>query len=300
MKKITLFFVFMMMSAVAFTAVADGGRRGDVNLDGSVNITDVTCLISYMLSHNNIDTVSSAAGSNQMSDVLHQEASDFNLAAADCNLDGDINIIDVTTTVSYLLSRKWPEPNRAYVDLALPSGTLWAEINIVEGEFFAWGELLPKSYFDWSNYVWCNGAANKLTKYCNSSGWGIVDDKTELDPEDDAACCQWGPAWRMPTYEQLQELVNYCSWLWTTRNGVNGYLVSGSNGNTMFLPASGSFWGYSYSGWNTNGSYWSRSLSVTSPAFAHYLSFSEGSISYQSTPYRAVGCSVRAVRATQD
>ena len=299
MKKFTLLFVLMMMSAVAFTAVASDSRRGDVNRDGNVNIADVTCLISYVLRHNAQDTVSSAADCNQMGYVLPQKTSDFDLAAADCNLDGSIDIADVTAAISYALSHRWPAPVVAYVDLALPSGTLWATANIVSNEvFFAWGEVTAKSYYDWGNYEWCNGSQTELTKYCTKSSSGIVDDKTELEPMDDAAYMRWGPAWRMPTIEQLQELVDHCSWEWMS----TGYLITGSNGHSMFLPASGYIWGGTHDGSGTCGCYWSRSLSVSFPEFAHYLYFGSGagSISCQGSSYRAIGFSVRAVRTTQD
>jgi hypothetical protein len=68
---------------------------------------------------------------------------------------------------------------------------------------------------------------------------GFTDGKTELGPEDDAAYVNWGSSWRMPTKAQQDELRGNCTWTWTTRNGVNGQLVTGPNGNTIFLPAAG-------------------------------------------------------------
>jgi hypothetical protein len=130
----------------------------------------------------------------------------------------------------------------------LPSGTLWATCNIGAnspeeyGDYFAWGETAPKDDYNWSNYKWCNGTLNKLTKYSTRSSYGykgFVDNKTVLDPEDDAAYVNWGSSWRMPTTEQMQELIDNCSSVWTTQNGVNGRLFTGPNGNTMFLPATG-------------------------------------------------------------
>ena len=121
-----------------------------------------------------------------------------------------------------------------YVDLGLPSGTLWATCNVGAnkpeeyGDFFAWGETEPKEvYFDY-NYKWVN-----FSKYNSTDG------KMELDPEDDAAYVNMGTSWRTPSAEQISELVNNCTWRWTQKNGVNGYLVTGPNRNTMFLPAAG-------------------------------------------------------------
>ncbi|MBR5086054.1 MAG: hypothetical protein IKX31_03495, partial [Muribaculaceae bacterium] len=135
------------------------------------------------------------------------------------------------------------------VDLGLPSGTLWATTNIGAtnpedfGDYFAWGEIMPKDVYDWSTYMWCNGSNFALTKYNNDSSHGnngFVDNKTELDPEDDAATANWGSEWRMPSLEQIQELLNNCTTQWTAINGVNGRLLTSTiNGETLFLPANG-------------------------------------------------------------
>lgn len=75
-----------------------------------------------------------------------------------------------------------------------------------------------------------------MTKYCSSSDFGIVDNKTKLEPEDDAATVNWGGAWRMPTKEEQVELIIECNWTLDTMNGVDGYTVTGPNGNSIFLP----------------------------------------------------------------
>ena len=159
--------------------------------------------------------------------------------------------------------------NHEWVDLGLPSGTLWATCNVGAsspeeyGDYFAWGETEPKDYYDWSTYKWCNGSNKTLTKYCTESGYGyngFVDNKTELDPEDDAAYVNWGPSWRMPTPEQFQELYDNCTSQWTTRNSVNGFLFTASNGKTLFLPAAGYCRDDSISGAGSEGYCWSRML----------------------------------------
>ena len=131
-----------------------------------------------------------------------------------------------------------------YVDLGL--SVKWATMNVGAtspeeyGYYFAWGETEPKDYYHSSTYKWCNGSYNNLTKYCIDSDFGTVDNKTVLDLADDAAHINWGGAWRMPTVEEQQELLNNCTWTWTTQNGVNGYLVtSKKNGNSFFLACSG-------------------------------------------------------------
>ncbi len=138
-----------------------------------------------------------------------------------------------------------------YVDLGL--SVKWATFNVGAnkpedyGDYFAWGETEPKSTYSWSNYKWCRGSETTLTKYCNHSGYGTVDNKTTLELSDDVAAVNWGGKWRMPTDAEMAELRDQCTWTWTIQNGVNGYEVtSNSNGNSIFLPAAG--WCYAGSG----------------------------------------------------
>lgn len=143
------------------------------------------------------------------------------------------------------------------IDLGL--SVKWASFNVGAskpeeyGGDYAWGETEEKSKYDWSTYKWCNGSENTMTKYCTTSSYGTVDNKTVLDPADDVAHVKWGGTWRMPTLEEQEELLNNCTWRWTTQNGVNGYEVTGSNGNSIFLPAAGNISG-------SHGYYWSSTL----------------------------------------
>ena len=138
------------------------------------------------------------------------------------------------------------EPRHYYVDLGLPSGTLWATCNIGAdtpedyGYYFAWGETQPKEYYNWTTYQYCKYDDNKLTKYCNNSQYGyngFTDNLTTLQPEDDAATVNWGTNWRMPTKAQWEELLATTN-TWTTRNGVKGRLFT-ANDTSLFLPAGG-------------------------------------------------------------
>ena len=167
-----------------------------------------------------------------------------------------------------------------YVDLGLPSGTLWATCNVGAtapedyGDYFAWGETQPKDYYDWNTYQYCNGTFGvvesddeyevpRLTKYCNNSYYGysgFTDDLTNLLPEDDAATANWGSGWRMPTSEQWQELDQNTTHTWTTQNGVKGRLFTATNGNRLFLPAAGCRWGGELDYIGDIGYYWSQSL----------------------------------------
>lgn len=154
-----------------------------------------------------------------------------------------------------------------YVDLGLPSGTLWATKNIGgahpedSGEYFSWGETEPKETYFWPDYLFGNGASHSISKYNTTDG------KTELDADDDAATARLGSCWQTPTRSQLWELVGgqYTSVVWTMRKGVCGHLItSKENGNSIFLPASGEMVGSSIEGSGTYGKYWSRTLNFGS------------------------------------
>lgn len=128
-----------------------------------------------------------------------------------------------------------------YVDLGL--SVKWATFNVGAskpedyGDYFAWGETEPKETYSWATYKWCDGTQNNMTKYNTTDG------KTILEPADDAATANWGDKWRMPTKEEMQELFDKCTWTEETRNGINGYIVTGPNGNSIFLPRAG-FYNY--------------------------------------------------------
>ena len=257
----------------------DDGLKGDVNGDGEVNIADVNAVISTIL-----------RGDNSM--------------ASDVNGDTEVNIADVNAVISIILNPSSEQPDHEWVDLGLHSGTLWAKCNIGAnspeeyGDYFAWGETNPKETYTWGNYKWCNGDLFSMTKYCRESenGYeGFTDGKGELDPEDDAAHANWGSTWRMPTIEQEQELVNECTWEWTTVNGVSGRLFTGPNGNTMFLPAAGVRFGTTLNGAETVARYLSRSLHDEFSFHAFHLYFDSGSI-HKGYDYRYNGCTVRPVR----
>lgn len=190
-----------------------------------------------------------------------------------------------------------------WVDLGLPSGTLWATMNVGAsspedcGYYFAWGETVPKDAYDWNNYIWCNGSENTLTKYCSDKDYGEVDNRTLLLPEDDAATVNWGAAWRMPTEAQMQELITRCRWTTIEINGVDCCRVTGPNGAILILPESGASVGMEGASDETEpgGYYWS-SESPLMPECAGGLSFGAGNRSW-GIFYRYGGLSVRAVRA---
>ena len=194
--------------------------------------------------------------------------------------------------------------NHTWVDLGLPSGTLWATCNVGAtvpeeyGDYFAWGETQPKDYYGWDAYQYCMGSYTTMTKYCTNSSYGyngFTDNLTTLLSVDDAATANWGTDWRMPTNEEFQELLYNTTVTWTQQNGVNGRLLTASNGNSLFLPAAGYRWDgelYYAGDW---GDYWSSSLDTDAPNNAWYFCF--GSDYYDTGYYyRYRGFTVRPVR----
>lgn len=149
------------------------------------------------------------------------------------------------------------------VDLGLSAS--WASFNIgaaapeEAGDYYAWGELAPKSNYSWATYKWCEGSYSTLTKYNNLSGYGVLDNLTVLEPEDDVAHLCWGD-WHMPTEEDWYELQTLCTWNWEQLNGVNGCRVTGPNGNSIFLPAAGRFRNEEVQRSGERGYYWNTSL----------------------------------------
>ena len=191
------------------------------------------------------------------------------------------------------------------VDLGL--SVKWASFNVGAsapeeyGDYFAWGETEPKEDYSWSTYKWCKGSSSTMTKYCNNSSYGyngFTDNKTVLDPEDDAATVNWGGSWRMPTNEEQDELRSECTWTSTTINGVYGRKVtSNKEGYTdkwIFLPTAGYRNGSSFYNAGSDGYYWSSSLYTFYPYFAYLVRFNLGGV-YWLSDNRCYGFSVRPV-----
>ena len=162
-----------------------------------------------------------------------------------------------------------------YVDLGLPSGTLWAICNVGAdkpedyGDYFAWGETTPKELYDWKSYKYGRFIHERyeLNKYCTDSVYGLdgfVDHLAHLELEDDVARACWGGGWRMPTIEEWEELYEHSSSEWTAQNGVSGWHFTASNGNSLFLPAAGYWWDGEFNCADL-GVYWSSSLNIEYP-----------------------------------
>lgn len=195
-----------------------------------------------------------------------------------------------------------------YVDLGLPSGTLWATCNIgadtVEefGDYFAWGETEPKELYDWKSYQYGRFIHERyeLNKYCTDSAYGLngfVDNLTVMEPDDDVARTCWGEGWRMPTIEEWEELFLNTTGVWTTLNDVKGWRCTASNGNSLFLPAGGYWWDDAFNA--DLGLYWSQTINKEFPYRAWGFHFNCDSSHLCGSSDRNRGQTVRAVCCRQ-
>lgn len=193
-----------------------------------------------------------------------------------------------------------------WVDLGLPSGLLWATRNVGAssptdyGDYFAWAEITPKSKYDWRSYRYCVYDEYRdsplFTKYYtpyygyyNNGSDGLI----ILQPIDDVSTANYGG--RTPTKDECQELYNNTKSRWVTIDGVDGLCFTGSNGNSLFLPAAS--WFSDSKGKPGYGFYWSSSLdTMLSRRSWCYDFYHEYDTMWIRPRPRNYGCSVRAVR----
>lgn len=179
------------------------------------------------------------------------------------------------------------------VDLGLPSGLKWASCNVGAtkpeeyGGYYAWGETEEKEVYSWSNYIHCDGSK----KTCHHIGDCIS------GTEYDVAHVKWGGSWRMPTKEEMDELVNNCYMEYMTYNGVNGCLFVGPNGNGIFMPIAGFCSDERHSAQPTTSFYWSGSAYNQNEAYTNVFMHILPTVS---SDYRFYGFSVRPVTEVED
>jgi|GEM_PF-2566341 len=190
-----------------------------------------------------------------------------------------------------------PDHNHPHmIDLGLPSGTKWACCNVGAdvpegyGGYYAWGETEEKNRYDWDSYKYSIDTDDDgLKDTCQNIGSNISGTSY------DVAHVKWGGGWHMPTRDEIKELCEKCSWEWTTVNGVNGQKVIGSNGNSIFLPASG-YRGdpLGENGRGGYGNYWSATLDESNSNYV-YILYYYSKCCYWDVDYRNCGYTVRPV-----
>lgn len=228
----------------------------------------------------------------------------------DMNNDGKLTVEDISLLVNAVMDFSEMQ-NEEAIDLNLPSGTLWAKHNLGAleeeefGDYFAWAETSTKTYYSWSNYKWVN-ANNKTWAGCNKytcadgqtqAGWysdfAFIGDGLYILEEEDDPANKMKSNWRMPTQEEIQELIDECNWTWTSYNRVNGYIIKGTNNNEIFLPAAGNCISTLFDT-GIVGKYWASKLSVTHSEEAISLEFNRNR-HFLSTTERYEGLSIRPV-----
>lgn len=300
MKRVFYIIVALMMclGVKAQTIGGIGGTglpgltilRGDANKDGSIDIKDVHTLQDILLKKQKLTLESEVNG------------------------DGHVSISDLPSLIKMLQPRYVPKQLLVYrkgkmrlrfniceidsirfempeedpygwVDLGL--SVLWATCNVGAstpeeyGEYYAWGETEMKESYTTDNYMYySNGTYIKLPNNIANT-------------EYDAAHTKRTYTWRMPTQAEMDELATRCTWKWTSQKGVNGYLVVGPSGNSIFLPAAGHMRDVPINIGFT-GFYWSATDDTSSPAKATYLNFAAPDQHW--TTYRAYGMPIRAVK----
>ena len=213
-------------------------------------------------------------------DVLGKATAD----SGDCDcqsiikgVEYDDEYVYITLADGTVLTLPRVEKPHEWVDLGL--SVKWATCNVGAnapeeyGDYFAWGEISPKENYIIQTYQY-------WTDYDGDGSWdsGEFAELGDIagNPQYDAATANWGGAWRMPTYSEQNELLNNCTWEWTTLNGVNGRRVTGPNGNSIFLPAAGSRLGTSSYNVGSNGDYWSSTPYEDDDYYAFNLYFGSG------------------------
>lgn len=179
------------------------------------------------------------------------------------------------------------------LDLGLTSGTLWAQCNLGAsqphefGNYYAWGETKPKEKYDKASYSLYNSSTDTYTDIGkNISG-------TEYD----AAYVTLGGTWHMPTYAEFTELKDECEWKYTVMNGVNGYRVTGPNGNSIFIPCADikeDESAYPAPPSDTDGFYWS-SMRMNDARYTLSLHFNENGAFWPHGYLNFMGFSIRPV-----
>ena len=186
------------------------------------------------------------------------------------------------------------------VDLGL--SVKWANMNVGAtkdsgfGTYFAWGEVKPKPYYSWKTYSWSHKGTTFMLKYSNA------DKRTQLVPADDAASANWGGEWRMPTADEYEELTdpNKCQWEWITKDGINGYKVTGKKtGNSIFLPITGFrfYGGVQFRA--IKGIYWTSTLYTLNPDKSYCLEFDGSNIDVTFGKLSSNRFSGRCIRAVK-
>ena len=292
-----------IVNTVAVTDIFDTSAivSGDVTSNGNGNVTERGVCIA-MESNPTISNTKISAGSGtgsftcNLTNLQPNTIYYIRTYAVNCKGTEYGKQVRLTTPQDGMIN------GHKYVDLGLPSGTLWATMNVGasyyldHGSFFAWGETETKYNYQKHTYKYfeCDSSTTIL-KYNTNSTYGTVDDKIILEMGDDAARANWGGEWRMPTKEEFEELLTECTWQLIENDEIGTTCVgnSKSNDQSIALNAGGTRAANSSSS-IYNGYYYSSSLHTNDPLSAHIFYFDSNDVSI-SWMRRHGGASVRPV-----
>ena len=241
-------------------------KKGDVNNDDNIDISDVVAIINVNAGRNQYKSTANVNGNDSVdiSDIVAV----INIIANGAS-DEPEEVLDAAVKAGLCLDNHHPHA----IDLRLD--VKWAYCNVgasapwEHGGYYAWGETEEKDSYTWDTYIHCNG------NYYSCKNLGSDISGTQFD----VAREKWGGSWCMPSYEQQNLLLNNCSSKWTSINNINGRMFTAPNGGTIFLPATGLSW-YGSAGYVVDyGNYWSSTqcqddfdeFEYIYWAFAYYL-----------------------------
>lgn len=241
----------------AYFAIKNTGKA-NLNLDFNVSSAELSVDFFGDDDFDNFDKIDPVAGRV----VVHQEQTIFVRVHYSPTKTGSFSsVIRIKTNalrddkiITIVGEGRNQDQEFATVDLGL--SVKWANMNMgaeapeKQGDLYAWGETETKESYTDCNYKWYKGCYGDVTKYCTDATYffaghdhyfGNVDNKTQLEPEDDAATAVLKSPWRMPTASDYQELLSGCEHFWGFLNDVEGCFFKGSTGETIFMKT-GSVW----------------------------------------------------------
>lgn len=297
-----------------FVSLALTPRTGRIRFCGEVGrsftVSGLTHLSTYEISSNNFSSTSKSLSLTVSEDgyTPYLYASFPEASRTMGIVDGDMEYTRECTESVLAIGKSgcmtiptttahdgWTVDESAMADaIDLGLSVKWASWNVGAdspedyGDYFAWGETTTKSSY--SSSLLSDVLDNSIS---GLKSLGIIDANGNLTAAYDAATVNWGDEWRIPTSDEIKELVNNCTWRWTTQNGVYGYKVVGPNGNSIFLPAAGNRDYASLYGAGSYGYYWSATPRGEY-IWVYSLDFSNSSYS-NNTNFDFYGFSVRPV-----
>lgn len=270
---------------------------------GEIDMPDEYNILSYGICY------SSSTQNPEITNSQFKNGTNENFSIKLTGLDSDTQYfyraylaIDGEYTYGDVISFKTKKEMDEEVDLGLSVN--WRGWNVGAtkpeeyGNYFAWGETSQKEYYAWQSYF--------ENPYDDNDEWIGSATTTDIAGTDkDAATVILGEKWRMPTYEEVKELMEKCSWTWSDYNGVKGYTVesnvAGYEGNFIFLPAAGNYDKTSIKQEGSYGGYWSSTpLDSESKSAAYIFYFYGETIHSTQSSNRYTGRTIRPITPKED